>query len=213
MPASVLLAWGDSFSRSLSLSAELGAKCATCYGWRHGDRVFMWLGVNLLAKLLLRLIRIINFVSKLWANTCFSTIDAVVAYALGPALAPAPAPASTPGYNCCYFSVTHTHTHTLAQAYGTVYVLAILCLFIEFMPLSLPALRRQACQSSAPPCSALLRSCHNAGASEPSSVCVQQRISMRSAPAVAMAMDVAVAVATAGAVAVAVRLSLPRNPR
>lgn len=64
-------------------------------------------------------------------------------------------------------------------------------------------------------CSALFRSCHNAGASEPSSVCVQQRISMRSAPAVAMAMDVAVAVATAGAVAVAVavRLSLPRNPR
>lgn len=132
----------------LSLLAELGAKCAACYGWRHGDRVFMWLGVNLLAKLLLRLIRIINFVSKLWANTCFSTIDAVVAYALGPA----PDPASTLAITVATFpSHTRTRTHTLAQAYGTVYVLAILCLFIEFMPLSLPALRRQACQASAPP--------------------------------------------------------------
>lgn len=103
MPASVFLAYP-----SLSLLAELGAKCATCYGWRHGDRVFMWLGVNLLAKLLLRLIRIINFVSKLWANTCFSTIDAVVAYALGPALAPDPA--STLAITVATFP-SHAHTH------------------------------------------------------------------------------------------------------
>lgn len=68
----------------------------------------MWLGVNLLAKLLLRLIRIINFVSKLWANTCFSTIDAVVAYALGPALAPDPV--STLAITVATFP-SHAHTH------------------------------------------------------------------------------------------------------
>lgn len=143
-------------------------------------------GVNLLAKLLLRLIRIINFVSKLWANTCFSTIDAVVAYA--PTAAPAITVATFP-----------SHTRTPAQAYGTIYVLAILCLFIEFMPLSLPALRRQACQASA----------INAGASKPS-VCVQQRISMRSALAVTVAMAMAMAMAVA--LAVVMQLSLPGTP-
>lgn len=97
----------------------------------QGVRLFVWLGVNLLTVFLLRLIHIINFVSKLCANIYFSTAYTVVTHAIVIVVATFP-------------PHTHTHKHT-----DVVYVLAILCLFIEFMPLSLPTLRRQTCQASA----------------------------------------------------------------
>jgi len=70
-----------------------------------GARVFVWLGVNLLTVFLLHLIRIINFVSKLCANTYFSTAYTVVTHAHVIVVATFPphtqAQAQAKAHGCC----------------------------------------------------------------------------------------------------------------